>query len=132
MRSHIPLGRVFGIRIGLHYSWFLIAFLISFSLFAQFHAVYPGWPTRVSVLLAAVTAVLFFVSLLLHELSHALMAIARGLTVREITLFALDFAHGQPPKSRCSRLAEFRKSKANRPTRKPSFGSLWSVPPQAP
>jgi Zn-dependent protease/CBS domain-containing protein len=89
MRSHIPLGRVFGIRIGLHYSWFLIAFLISFSLFAQFHAVYPGWPTRVSILLAAVTAVLFFVSLLLHELSHALMAVARGLTVREITLFAL-------------------------------------------
>ena len=89
MRSHIGLGRVFGIRIGLHYSWFLIAFLTSFSLFAQFQAAYPGWRLHSYFLLAAGTALLFFVSLLLHELSHALMAVARGLSVREITLFAL-------------------------------------------
>src|SRR5215471_7728976 len=89
MRSHVGLGRVFGIRIGLHYSWFLIAFLISFSLFAQFQTAYPDWRPHLSILLAVATAVLFFVSLLMHELSHALMATARGLPVREITLFAL-------------------------------------------
>ncbi len=37
MRSQINLGQVFGIRIGLHYSWFIIALLIVFSLSAQFH-----------------------------------------------------------------------------------------------
>jgi hypothetical protein len=41
MRSQIKLGRVFGIQIGLHYSWFIIAFLIFFSLSAQFHASNP-------------------------------------------------------------------------------------------
>jgi len=44
MRSHIPLGRIFGIRIGLHFSWFLIALLIVFSLSAQFRLVNPAWP----------------------------------------------------------------------------------------
>ena len=37
MRSQIKLGRIFGIEIGLHYSWFFIALLIVFSLFRQFH-----------------------------------------------------------------------------------------------
>ena len=43
MRSQIPLGRVFGIKIGLHYSWFLIALLIVVSLSAQFRAASPAW-----------------------------------------------------------------------------------------
>ena len=42
MRSQIRLGKVFGIQIGLHYSWFLIALLIVFSLNAQFHLANPG------------------------------------------------------------------------------------------
>ena len=43
MRSQISLGSVFGIKIGLHYSWFIIAFLIVLSLSAQFHARNPAW-----------------------------------------------------------------------------------------
>ncbi len=43
MRSQIRLGKVLGIQIGLHYSWFLIALLIAFSLNAQFHTANPGW-----------------------------------------------------------------------------------------
>ena len=43
MRSQIRLGKVFGIQIGLHYSWFLIALLIVFSLNAQFHLANPAW-----------------------------------------------------------------------------------------
>lgn len=89
MRSQINLGRVFGIRIGLHYSWFLIALLIVLSLSSQFHADNPAWGYRVIFTMAIATAVLFFVSLLLHELAHSLVASSNGLPVNEITLFAL-------------------------------------------
>ena len=89
MRSQINLGRVFGIRIGLHYSWFIIAFLILFSLSGQFHTSNPEWGDSVILALAGATAILFFVSLLLHELAHSVVAKSRGLPVREITLFAL-------------------------------------------
>ena len=66
--------RVFGIKIGLHYSWFLIALLIVLSLSAQFHASNPEWGDGVILTMAIATAVLFFVSLLLHELAHSLVA----------------------------------------------------------
>jgi Zn-dependent protease/predicted transcriptional regulator len=89
MRSQIKLGRLFGIEIGLHYSWFLIALLIVFSLSSQFHATNPEWGDGVILTLAIATATLFFVSLLLHELAHSLVAKSNGLPVKEITLFAL-------------------------------------------
>ena len=89
MRSQISLGKVFGIRIGLHFSWFLIALLIVFSLSAQFRVAGPAWSPVLVFGLAVATAILFFVSLLLHELAHSLVAKAHGIPVREITLFAL-------------------------------------------
>jgi Zn-dependent protease/predicted transcriptional regulator len=89
LRSQIKLGRVFGIQIGLHYSWFLIALLIVLSLSSQFHASNPEWGDGVILVMALATAVLFFVSLLLHELAHSLVATSHGLPVKEITLFAL-------------------------------------------
>lgn len=89
MRSQIKLGRIFGIQIGLHYSWFLIAFLIVISLGSLFREDNPDWSRGFVVLLALAAALLFFVSLLLHELSHSVFARSRGLPVREITLFAL-------------------------------------------
>src|SRR5260370_7955762 len=89
MRSQINLGRVFGIRIGLHYSWFIIALLIVFSLSAQFHTSNPEWGDGVILALAVATAILFFISLLLHELPHSLVPKSRGLPVREIPFFAL-------------------------------------------
>ena len=89
MRSQIKLGRIGGIEIGLHYSWFVIALLIAFSLAAHFRSINPVW-SPVSIWAAAlITCVLFFVTLLLHELAHSLVARSRGLTVRAITLFAL-------------------------------------------
>ena len=89
MHSQIRLGRIFGIEIGLHYSWFIIAFLIVVSLGAQFRAAHPAWGGQLSVALALLTGLLFFLSLLLHELAHSLFAQRHGLPVREITLFAL-------------------------------------------
>ncbi len=89
MRSQIRLGKVFGIDIGLHYSWFLIALLIVSSLYSQFHASNPEWGDGVILTMAIATALLFFVSLLLHELAHSVVATRNGLPVKEITLFAL-------------------------------------------
>ena len=89
MRSSIKLGTISGIEIGLHYSWFIIAALIAFSLGEHFRQVNPNWSTIEVWTAALLTAVLFFVTLLLHELSHSLVAQARGLKVRAITLFAL-------------------------------------------
>jgi Zn-dependent protease/CBS domain-containing protein len=89
MRPSIRLGRIFGIEIGLHYSWFLIAALIMVSLAGHFSMVNPQWSAGVRWSLAAVTGLLFFASILAHELSHALIANRRGIPVRSITLFAL-------------------------------------------
>jgi Zn-dependent protease/predicted transcriptional regulator len=89
LRSQFTLGRVFGIKVGLHYSWFLIALLIVFSLSSQFHASNAEWGDGLILTLSIVTAILFFLSLLLHELAHSLVATSNGLPVREITLFAL-------------------------------------------
>jgi Zn-dependent protease len=85
----VRLGRVVGIPIGLHYSWFIIAALITSSLSGQFRLEHPEWATALVWATSAITAALFFVTLLAHELSHAVVAMARGLPVRSITLFAL-------------------------------------------
>ena len=89
MRPSIRLGRIFGIEIGLHYSWFLIALLIVLSLAGHFHIVNAQWSAAACWSLAVVTALLFFGSILAHELSHAAVARARGIPVKSITLFAL-------------------------------------------
>jgi Zn-dependent protease/predicted transcriptional regulator len=89
MRPQINLGRIFGVEIGLHYSWFIIALLITLSLAGNFRAHNPEWGDSLSWGLAVITALLFFASIVVHELSHAMVAKARGLPVRSITLFAL-------------------------------------------
>jgi Zn-dependent protease/predicted transcriptional regulator len=89
MKAQIKLGRIFGIEIGLHYSWFIIALLITLSLAAEFQALNPLWETGVIWATAIVTGLLFFTTIILHELSHAAVAKARHLPVRSITLFAL-------------------------------------------
>lgn len=89
MKPSITLGRLFGVDIGLHYSWLIIALLITLSLVGHFGATAPFWSRTVVWTSAVVTAVLFFVSIVVHELSHALVARARGVSVRSITLFAL-------------------------------------------
>ena len=89
MKAQIKLGRIFGVEIGLHYSWFLIALLITFSLAGHFLENNPDWSDGLRWGVSIVTALLFFASIVVHELSHALVAKLRGLPVRSITLFAL-------------------------------------------
>jgi Zn-dependent protease len=87
MRSNIRLGRIAGIELGLHYSWLIIAALITFSLFAHFRLVDPEWSTAVVTAAAVTTGILFFAGLFAHELAHSLVAKAHGIPIRGITLF---------------------------------------------
>src|SRR5438128_11923651 len=89
MQAQIKLFRIFGIQIGLHYSWLLIAVLVVLSLAGQFAATNPQWGPIMIWGLAILTALLFFAAIVVHELSHATIAKLRELPVKSITLFAL-------------------------------------------
>lgn len=89
MRAQIRLGRLFGIEIGLHSSWFIIAFLITLSLSGHFRFTNPDWSPNEVWISAILTGILFFTAIVIHEMAHALVARSRGIPVRSITLFAL-------------------------------------------
>jgi Zn-dependent protease len=80
----IQLARVFGIRIGVDYSWFLVFFLIIYWRTQDYEQVVPG---SNAFLLAVVSAVLFFLSILLHELGHAVVALRNGIPIEGIDLW---------------------------------------------
>jgi len=88
VKGSLRLGRIAGIEIGIHYTWLLAFILITWSL-AQgfFPQAYPGWGPGTYWITGILAALLLFVSVLLHELAHSLVAQARGLPVRSITLF---------------------------------------------
>lgn len=82
------VGRLAGIELSIHPSWLVIAFLVTYSLaVGQFPRIYPGWERSLYWIVSAATALLFFASVLAHEMSHALVARRFGLTVEGITLF---------------------------------------------
>jgi Zn-dependent protease len=77
---------VFGIRIGVDLSWFFVLFLIIWSLSGYYNDLFPGDDTK-AFTLAVVSALLFFLSILLHELGHALVAIRNGIGITGIDLW---------------------------------------------
>ncbi|MGH9414334.1 MAG: site-2 protease family protein [Terriglobales bacterium] len=81
------LVRLFGIDIQFHLSWILILGLIGITLASYFAGTDPQWTQLAVVLAAAATTILFFASVVLHELAHSLVARAKGLPVHVITLF---------------------------------------------
>ena len=86
-RHTIPLGRILGIPIDLDYSWFLILVLLTWVLAVNYYPVeFKGWTTTQYWLMGFLTAVLFFVSVLVHELAHAIVARRYKIPVRRITL----------------------------------------------
>ncbi len=87
LESSVTVGRVAGIRIGIHYTWVVIFALLLFSLSFVFREQNPQWGQAEVIGAAFVATVLFFISIILHELGHSLVAIARGIPVQSITLF---------------------------------------------
>jgi Zn-dependent protease/CBS domain-containing protein len=86
--DHLQIARVIGIPIYLHFSWLIIFGLIVWTLSTgYFPAHYPDLPASSYWAKGLVASLLFFVSILLHELGHAVVARLHGLRTRSITLF---------------------------------------------
>jgi Zn-dependent protease len=90
MGDSIVLGRIFGIRVGINWSWLVIAALIVWTLAVSvFPSTNPGLSSRVHVAMGVVAALLFFACVLLHELGHALQARRENVEIEGITLWML-------------------------------------------
>jgi len=107
MPGSLTVARIFGIDIRIHFSWILIFIFILLSLSDRvLPGLRPNWSDQKTYVVAVITALLFFVSVLLHELAHALTARGFRMPVSSITLFLLGGVANlakEPP----SALAEF-------------------------
>jgi Zn-dependent protease len=90
LRGGIPIGKAFGIQLRLHYSWFFIFALVTFALAdIYFPEYYPAWSLSARIAAGLITSVLFFASVLVHELMHSIVSQRQGVPVQSITLFFL-------------------------------------------
>lgn len=103
-RSTISLGRILGIPIGVDYSWFLIFGLLTWSLATNYYPVeFKNWNTTQYWFWGAITVILMFGSVLLHELGHSVVAQRFKVQVRSITLFVFGGVAqlgSEPPSAR--------------------------------
>jgi Zn-dependent protease/CBS domain-containing protein len=88
MNSSLKIGRIFGIPIELHISWFLIFGLLTWSLASSYFPIeYPGLSRTAYWLFGLFTSMLFFGSVLAHELGHSFIALRNQVPVKRINLF---------------------------------------------
>jgi Zn-dependent protease/CBS domain-containing protein len=88
MPGAFRLGNLAGVDVYVNYSWLIILVLLTVSTaIGWFPAFYPGYSFGIYLLLGLIAALLFLLSVLLHELAHSLVARARGLTVKSIVLY---------------------------------------------
>ena len=87
MGASLRLGRIFGIPVEVNISWALVFLLLTFVLAQQFGRADLDWPVAQRWLVAMALVVLFFMSVLAHEISHSVLARHEGIPVRGITLF---------------------------------------------
>src|SRR5258708_4594401 len=102
MPGSLRIGKIAGIDIYIHVSWIIILVLLTVSLATGwFPQLYPGWSTATYWVIGFISSLLLFVSVLLHELAHSLVARRRGLPVKNITLFIFGGVSNieQEPKS---------------------------------
>ena len=90
MRKTFTYGHVSGIPLRVHWNWFPVAVLIAFCFSVGYFPLRDsGWTVGLYWLVGVVTTFLFFGSVLIHELAHALVAVREGVGVNSITLFIL-------------------------------------------
>jgi len=88
MRGTWRIAKIFGIDVNIDSSWLIVFVLITWTLAGSyFPDQYPGWDSWLYWTVGVTTSVLFFASVLAHELAHSLVAIGQGEKVRSITLF---------------------------------------------
>src|SRR2546428_8927551 len=88
MPGSFRIGKIAGIEIDINVSWIIILVLLTVSLATGwFPQLYPGWSTATYWIVGFISSIVLFVSVLLHELAHSLVARRRGLPVKSITLF---------------------------------------------
>ena len=88
MRAAFRIFKVFNIPIEINYSWFIIFTLVLISLSKGYFPSYlPEFPAFSHWILGTIATILLFACLLVHELSHAYVAIKKGLPIHSITLF---------------------------------------------
>ena len=87
MHRGFRIGRLFGININADWSWLVIFALVTWSLGSGLGQLHEGWARGTVWSVALIAALLFFASVLAHELAHSLFARSRGIPVRTITLF---------------------------------------------
>jgi Zn-dependent protease/predicted transcriptional regulator len=85
--SSLRIGRILGIPIYVHASWVIIFVLITMSLGAQFTQQHPQWTSTQHWSVGVLTSLLFFASIIFHELSHSMVARVYKIRVESITLF---------------------------------------------
>ena len=86
--GRLQLGNAFGIPIYLHFSWFVVFALLTWTLaVGYFPEAQPDLPAAAHWVKALVTALFFFASIVLHELAHAAVAVRHGIRIRSVTLF---------------------------------------------
>ena len=81
------IGRLFGIDIRVDWTWLIVFALVTYSLGSTYGQFHDDWSSTLQWGLAVVSALLFFGSVLAHELAHSLVSQARGNPVNSITLF---------------------------------------------
>jgi Zn-dependent protease/CBS domain-containing protein len=87
MDRGIRIANLFGIKIRIDWSWLLILLLVVWNLSVAFSQIHPDWGLPLTITIALSAALLFFLSVLLHELAHSLVAKSQGIPVDSITLF---------------------------------------------
>jgi Zn-dependent protease/CBS domain-containing protein len=88
LQGRLKIAEVWGIPIRVHVSWLLVFGLVTWSLAAgYFPGEYPGWAALTYWAVGAITALVFFASILVHELGHSWVALRNGIPIRGITLF---------------------------------------------
>jgi Zn-dependent protease len=80
------IGRLFGIEIRASRSWIFVLGFVTLTMVSQFEHFHPGWGAATAIVAGVVMAVLFFGSVVVHELSHCLVARRFGIQARSISL----------------------------------------------
>lgn len=86
-RSGFQIAKIFGIKIRINWSWLIIFGLVIWNLTSAFGQIHQDWGLTTRLIVAFAAALLFFSSVLAHEIAHSVVARSKGIPVEEITLF---------------------------------------------